>query len=272
MSATRVIERGWLGRIDPAELWRYRDLVFQLARRDLQLRYRQTLFGVAWAILQPVATMAVLSVVFDRFAKIPSDGFPYPLFAFAALVPWQLFALALSQASNSTVANPSLITKVYFPRVLIPAASVLSGMPEFAVSFVVLVALMLWYGVHPSLAILAVPLLALLAVVAALAVGLWLSALNVRYRDVRYAIPFLLQLWLLATPIAYPVILVPERWRLFVFLNPLAGIVQGFRWAVLGDGAFPATMLAVSLGASLVVLVSGLWFFQRLQRSFADEV
>lgn len=269
---TRIIRppRGW-GRIDLPLLWHHRDLVWFLCVRDIQLRYRQTALGVAWAILQPVATMVVFSVFFGRLGKIPSDGVPYPLFAFCALLPWQLFAHALSEASSSLVANQSLITKVYFPRLVIPLAAVLAGLVDFGVSLVVLAGLMVWYGVFPTAAVLLLPALVALAVVTALGVGLWLSALNVRYRDVRYTLPFLTQIWLFATPIAYPASLVPERWRVLLGLNPMAGVVEGFRWALLGTGRVPA-MIWVSAAAAVLVLWTGLHYFNRMERSFADVI
>ncbi len=269
---TRVIrpKRGW-ARIDLGELWRYRDLLWFLAKRDIQLRYRQTALGVAWALLQPLATMAVFTIFFGRFGKIPSDGLPYPLFAFCGLIPWQLFAYALSESSNSLVSNQNLVTKIYFPRLVIPLASVLSGLMDFLVSSALLVGLLVFYGRMPTGAAVVLPALVLLALVTALGVGLWLSALNVQYRDVRYTIPFLTQLWFFATPIAYPASLVPEKWRALVGLNPMAGVVEGFRWALLGSGR-PPQLLWVSTAAALFVLWTGLHYFGRMERRFADVV
>jgi lipopolysaccharide transport system permease protein len=269
---TRIIRpsRGW-GRLDLGQLWRYRDLIRFLTFRDIQLRYRQTVLGVAWAVIQPVATMLVFSLFFGRLGKIPSDGVPYPLFVFCALLPWQLFAFSLSEASNSMVANQSLVTKVYFPRLVIPLSAVLAGLVDFCVSFVLLLGMMAWYGVYPGPGMLVLPALVALAVVTALGVGLWLSALNVQYRDVRYTLPFLTQFWLFATPIAYPASLLPEKWRPLLGLNPMAGVVEGFRWALLGTGRIP-TLFWVSVAASLVVLWTGVRYFNHMERRFADVV
>jgi lipopolysaccharide transport system permease protein len=252
-------------------LWRYRDLIAFLTWRDIQLRYRQTALGVAWAVLQPLAAMTVFSVFFGRLAKVPSDGVPYPLFAFCALLPWQLFAYSLSESSNSLVANQNLITKVYFPRLVIPLASVLAGLVDFAISSMLALALMAWHHVVPTSAVVLLPLLLLLAIVTALGVGLWLSALNVQYRDVRYTLPFLTQFWFFATPIVYPSSLVPERFRLLVGLNPMSGVVEGFRWALLGTGSLPS-LVWVSAVISILVFYSGLHYFGRMERRFADVI
>lgn len=262
---------GWVS-LDLSELWTYRELLCFLVWRDLKVRYRQTILGAMWAILQPVLTMVVFSFLFGRLAKIPSDGIPYPVFAYTGLLPWQLFAHALTESGNSIVAHQQLITKVYFPRLVIPIAAVLSGLVDTAIASVVLVLLMLHYGIVPTVAALALPFWMLLAIGAALGVGLWLAALNVQYRDVRYTLPFLTQVWLFLTPIAYPASLVPEPWRPFYGLNPMAGVVEGFRWSLLGTGQAPTTLLAVSVGVVLVVLIGGLWYFKRLERSFADVV
>lgn len=257
---------------DLGELWRYRDLLYFLALRDVQVRYRQTVLGVAWAVLQPLFTMVVFSVFFGHLARVPSDGLPYPIFTFAALLPWQLFSYALIQSGNSLVSNERLITKVYFPRLVIPLASVASGLVDFGVAFLVLLGLAAWYGITPTMALLTLPFLVLLSVLAAFAAGLWLSALNVQYRDVRHTLPFLSQLWLFVTPVAYPSSLVPERWRLVYGLNPMAGVVDGFRWALLPGAPPPGPMLLVSLAAVLVLLAGGLFYFRRMERSFADVV
>jgi lipopolysaccharide transport system permease protein len=262
---------GWHA-LDLAELWRYRDLLYFLTARDILVRYKQTLLGVGWAVIQPVFTMVVFSLFFGRLAGIPSDGVPYPVFAFCALLPWQIFATALTSAGNSLVQNQNLITKVYFPRLAIPLAVVGSSLVDFAIAFAVLVVLMLAYGVVPGAAVVTLPLFLLLAVAAALAVGLWLSALNVRYRDVRYVLPFLVQIWLLATPVAYPSSLIPERWRWLYGLNPMAGVVEGFRWALLGVDSSPGPMLAVSAVVTAMLLVGGLYYFRRVERTFADVV
>lgn len=253
------------------ELWAYRELLYFLIWRDVKVRYKQTVIGAAWAIIQPLMTMVVFSVIFGAFAQIPSDGVPYPVFAFAALLPWQLFASALTNAGNSLVGSQNLITKVYFPRLLIPLAAVLGGMVDFGIAFVVLLALMAFYGVVPTAAVVTLPLFVLLALATALAVGLWLSALNVQYRDVRYTIPFLTQLWMYATPVVYPSSIVPEPWRALLGLNPLAGVVEGFRWALLGTPA-PGALLWVSVAVVSVALVGGLLYFQRVESGFADVV
>ena len=263
--------RGFL-KLKLRDVWEYRELLYFLVWRDVKVRYKQTALGAAWAILQPVMTMIVFSVFFGRLAKMPSDGVPYPVFAFAALLPWQLFASALSESSNSLVSNQNLITKVYFPRLVIPIAGVLSGLVDFAIAFVILLGLMKYYGIVPTAAIAFLPLFVLFAVVTALAVGLWLSALNVKYRDVRYTIPFLTQLWLFATPVAYPSSLVPEKWRALFGLNPMAGVVEAFRWALLGKAQSPGPLLAVSVAAVVILLVGGLVYFRRTESTFADIV
>ncbi len=254
------------------DLWEYRELLYFLVWRDVKVRYKQTALGAAWAVLQPVMTMLVFSVFFGRLAKVPSDGIPYPVFAFTALLPWQLFAYALSESGNSLVSNQNLITKVYFPRLVIPIAAVLAGLVDFAIAFVVLLGLMLYYGIIPTRAVVLLPLFLLLAVATALSVGLWLSALNVKYRDVRYTLPFLMQFWLFATPVAYPASLVPERWRALYGLNPMAGVVEGFRWALLGTSHAPGPLLWVSVAVVIALLVGGLQYFRQTERTFADIV
>jgi lipopolysaccharide transport system permease protein len=254
------------------ELWSYRELLLFLAWRDIKVRYKQTALGLAWAVIQPVGTMLVFSVFFGRLAKIPSDGVPYPIFVFCALLPWQLFSHALVDSSNSLVANERLITKVYFPRLVIPLASVIAGFVDFVVASAVFVAMFWYYGIRPTVALAATPVFVLLAVAAAFGAGLWLSALNVRYRDVRYAIPFLIQFWLLATPVAYPASLVPGYWRSLYGLNPLAGVVEGARWSVLHTGEFPTAMITVSVTVIAAMLVSGLLYFRQMERVFADVV
>ena len=263
--------RTWLD-LRLKELWMFRELLYFLVWRDVKVRYKQTALGAAWAILQPVMTMLVFSVFFGRLAKVPSDGIPYPVFAFTALLPWQLFAYALTESSNSLVSNQNLITKVYFPRLVIPISAVLAGLVDFGISFVVLLVLMRYYGIVPTAAVALLPLFVLLAIVTALAVGLWLSALNVKYRDVRYTIPFLTQFWLFVTPVAYPSSLVPEQWRALYGLNPMAGVVEGFRWALLGKTQSPGAMLAVSVAAVIILLFGGLMYFRRTESTFADVV
>jgi len=253
-------------------LWVYRELLYFLAWRDFKVRYKQTVLGAAWAVIQPFFTMVVFSVFFGYLGKIPSDGIPYPVFAYCGLLPWSLFAHALNESSNSLVNNQSLITKVYFPRLIIPIAPLFVGLVDFGIAFVVLLGMMLWYRIVPSVAILTVPLFLLLAVLSALAVGVWLSALNVKYRDVRYTIPFMTQLWLFATPVAYPSSLLPEPWRSLYGLNPMAGVVEGFRWALLGQTRAPAPLIAASVAAVLALLIGGLWHFSRMEQTFADVV
>ena len=254
------------------ELWDYRELLYFLIWRDIKIRYKQTVLGAAWAILQPLLTMVVFTIFFGRLAKVPSDGIPYPVFSFAALLPWQLFARALTESGNSLVGNQGLITKVYFPRLVIPMSAVLAGLVDFAIAFVVLLGMMVYYGIFPNLNVLALPLFLLLAIATALAVGLWLSALNVIYRDVRHTIPFLVQFWLFLSPIAYPSSLVPEQWRTLYGLNPMAGVVEGFRWALLGrEGGIGPEVLASALVVA-VLLVGGLFYFQRMEKTFADVI
>jgi lipopolysaccharide transport system permease protein len=261
--------RGWVA-LRVKELWEYRELLYFLVWRDIKVRYKQTALGAAWAVLQPVLTMLVFTVFFGRLAKVPSDGIPYPVFVYAALLPWQLFAFALTESANSLVGNQNLIKKVYFPRLVVPLASVLAGLVDFGIAFLVLLALMLYYGIVPSFAILVLPLFLLLAVATALSVGLWLSALNVQFRDVRYTIPFLTQFWMFATPVAYPGSLVPERWRVWYGLNPMAGVVEGFRWALLGKSKSPGPLLWVSGLVVVLLLIGGLAYFRRMESTFAD--
>jgi lipopolysaccharide transport system permease protein len=262
--------RGWVS-LNLRDLWQYRELLYFLTWRDIKVRYKQTILGAAWAVLQPFFTLVVFSVFFGRLAGVPSDGIPYPIFAYCALVPWSFFAGALDRAGNSLVGSANLITKVYFPRLAIPLSAVLAGLLDFGIAFVVLLAMMLYYGIVPTAAVITLPLLLLLAVVTALAMGLWLSALNVQYRDVRYTIPFLTQFWLFATPIAYSSSLVPEQWRALYGLNPMAGVVEGFRWALLGKEP-PGPLMAVSAMVVVVLLVGGLYYFRRMEKTFADVV
>src|SRR6266481_5199464 len=261
--------RGWVS-LRLGELWEYRELLYFLVWRDIKVRYKQTALGAAWAILQPVMTMIVFSVFFGKLAKVPSDGIPYPIFAYTALLPWQLFAFALSESANSLVGSQNLIQKVYFPRLVIPIAGVLAGLVDFAIAFVVLLGMMAYYGIHPTLAILVLPVFIVFAVAAALSVGLWLSALNVQFRDVRYTIPFLTQFWMFATPVAYPSSLIPEKWRALYGLNPMAGVVEGFRWALLGKSTSLGSFLAVSIAVVVVLLFGGLVYFRRMESTFAD--
>jgi len=263
--------RGWVP-LRLAELWAARELLYFLVWRTVKVRYKQTFLGAAWAVVQPVKTMAVFSLFFGRLARIPSEGIPYPIFALTALVPWTFFANSLTQASNSLVEQESLLTRVYFPRLLLPLAAVTAGLLDLAIAFAALVGLMAVYGNVPSVAVVTLPLFVLLAVIAALGAGLWLSALNVQYLDVRYVTPFLVQIWLFVSPVAYPSSLVPARWQAVYGLNPMAGVVEGFRWALLGLPQPPGGLLAASAGTAVILLVSGLFYFRRMERSFADVV
>lgn len=263
--------RGWVA-LNLRELWERRELLYFLVWRDVKVRYKQTVIGAAWAILQPFLMMIVFSVFFGRLAKVPSDGIPYPIFAYCALLPWQLFANALTESGNSLVANQRLVTKIYFPRLAIPIAAVLAGLVDFVIAFVVLLGMMFYYGIVPTVAVLTLPLFILLAIATALAAGVWLSALNVQYRDVRYTIPFLTQFWLFATPIAYSSSLVPEQWRVLYGLNPMAGVVEGFRWALLGKEGSIGLMIVASALVVGVLLIGGLIYFRRVEKTFADVI
>lgn len=263
--------RGWVS-LRLNDVWQYRELLYFLTWRDVKVRYKQTALGAAWAVIQPLFTMLVFSLFFGRLAKMPSDGLPYPVFAYAALVPWTFFANGLAQSADSLVGSANLLRKVYFPRLLIPMATVMSGLLDFGIAFLVLLGLMVWYGVLPTVNIVWLPLFLLLALVTALGVGLWLSALNVLFRDVRYTVPFLVQFWLFATPIAYPSSLLPEPWRIVYGLNPMAGVVEGFRWALLGTSHAPGPMVGVSACVSVALLVGGAYYFRRMETTFADMV
>jgi lipopolysaccharide transport system permease protein len=263
--------RGWVS-LRLAELWAYRELLYFLTWRDVKVRYKQTALGVAWAVIQPLFTMLVFSVFFGKLAKVPSDGIPYPIFCYTALVPWTLFANGLTQSSNSLVGSSNLITKVYFPRLIIPLSTAFSAAIDFLFAFGVLVVMMAVYRVPLSANLLALPLFVLLAVITSLGVGLWLSALNVQFRDVKYVVPFITQFWMLATPIAYSSSLLREPWRTLYGLNPMAGVVEGFRWALLGLRTAPRPILLVSSLAALLILVSGAFYFRRMEKTFADIV
>jgi lipopolysaccharide transport system permease protein len=254
------------------DVWQYRELLYFLAWRDIKVRYKQTVLGAAWAIIQPFFTMVVFSLFFGKLAKIPSDGIPYPLFAFAALVPWTMFANGLSHSADSLVGNANLIKKVYFPRLVIPISSVLTGLVDFLLAFVVLLGMMLYYGSVPTLNVIWLPFFVILALVTSLGTGFWLSAMNVQFRDVRYTIPFLIQFWLFATPIAYPSSLLDEPWRTIYGLNPMVGVVEGFRWALLGTQTAPGATILVSAIVAGTLLVTGAFFFRRMEKTFADVV
>ena len=263
---------GWVP-IRLSELWSHREILYFLVWRDIKVRYKQTVIGMAWAIVQPLMTMVVFSVFLGGLAKVPSDGVPYPIFAFSALVPWTFFASGVTQSANSLVASSHLITKVYFPRLLIPTARILAVLPDLALALGVLFGLLVYYGFRPSLVhCLWLPLFALLAFVTALGVGLWLSALNVKYRDIHHAVPFLVQIWFFATPIVYPSSLLPTSWRIVYALNPMVSVVEGFRWALLGTSQAPGLMAAISALTAAVLLITGAFFFRRVERTFADIV
>lgn len=263
--------RGW-ATLNLAELWAHRELLYFLVWRDLKVRYKQTLLGVAWAVIQPLFTMLIFSLFFGKLAKVPSDGTPYQVWCFAALVPWNFFAQGLAQSADSLVGSANLIRKVYFPRLVIPISSVLGGCVDFCIAFGVLLILMFQFKMTPTANIVWLPALLLLALVTSLGVGLWLSALNVRFRDVRYAVPFLVQLWMFATPIAYSSSLLPEPWRTVYGLNPMAGVVEGFRWALLGTHNTPGRMMVASAVVSVLLLVLGAYYFRRMERTFSDTV
>jgi lipopolysaccharide transport system permease protein len=271
--------RGWAA-LNLGDLWHFRELIYFLIWRDIKVRYKQTVLGASWAILQPVITMIVFTFFFGGIAKISTGGIPYPLFSYTGLLPWGLFSKALSDAGRSMVSNRTMITKIYFPRLTIPLASVLSGLVDFALAFLVLIGLMLYYHYSPNStyefrltsAVFFLPLFLLLALVTSLGVGLWLSALNVFYRDINYIIPFLTQLWLFLSPIAYPASRIPEEWQLLYSLNPMTGVVEGFRWALLGTTSAPNSMIYVSAVIAVLVLVSGLFYFRRVERTFADMI
>ncbi len=263
--------RGWVS-LNLQDLWRYRELIYFFIWRDVKVRYKQTLLGAAWAIIQPVFTMVVFSIFFGNLAKIPSDNIPYPIFSYTALLPWGLFEAGISKAGNSLVASRSLITKIYFPRLVIPLASVIAGLVDFALAFIVLIGMMFYYGFSPTSTIWVLPILLLLTLMTALGTGLWLSALNVAYRDVGYVIPFIIRLWFFLTPITYSASIVPEAFQKLYALNPMTGVVQGFRWALLGVGSPPSELLLASSIAALVILVTGALYFRRMERTFADVV
>jgi lipopolysaccharide transport system permease protein len=262
--------RGWAA-LNLRELSEYKEVLYFLIWRDLKVRYKQTVIGVSWAVIQPFMTMVVLSIFLGRLAKVPSDGVPYPIFAFAGLVPWGFFAQGLAQSAGSLVASGQLIKKVYFPRLLVPTARVLSGVPDIALSLLLLLGLCWYYDLRPNpVTLLWIPLFFALALVSALALGLWLSALNAKYRDIQHVVPFMIQLWFFATPIAYPASLLAERWQLLYGLNPMVGVVEGFRWAFLGTGNPLGLAMLVSSAAALTLLLTGAYFFRRLERTFAD--
>jgi len=262
---------GWRS-FDFREIWAYRDLLGLLAWRDISVRYKQSVAGFGWAVFQPLMTMVIFTIIFGKFAGLPSDGLPYPIFAYCALLPWNYFSQSLSGSSDSLVGSSYLITKVYFPRLILPLSRVTSGLVDFAVAFVILLAMMAWYRIAPTAGILLLPVFMLVAMVTALGAGLWLTALNVKYRDVKFVVPFLTQFWMYASPVAYSTSLVPERWRFLYGLNPMAGVIEGFRWALLGKSAPDFSMMVISLAAVCLILFTGLLYFKRMEKSFADIV
>ncbi len=254
------------------DLWIYRELIFFMIWRDIKVRYKQTLLGAAWAIIQPVLTMLVFNFIFGTVAKVPTEGLPYPIFSYTALLPWGLFSAALNNASRSLTTNQNMITKIYFPRLVLPLASVLGGLVDFAIAFLILIVMMIYYKTAPTAAIWTLPLFLLLTVITALGVALWLSAINVQYRDVNYVLPFLTQFWLFLTPVAYSAKVISAKWQIVYSLNPMAGVVNGFRWALLGTNTGPNLNMAVSVCISLIFLVSGVFYFRSMERTFADTI
>ncbi len=271
-SATTLIKRSpsWQF-VDLREIWEYRELLYFLIWRTVKVRYKQTALGASWALIQPVFTMIVFSLFFGKLAKIPSDGIPYPIFTYTALVPWIYFANSVAQSATSLVDNQHMISKVYFPRLIIPLATVLSGLFDFAIAFSVLIAMMFYYGIFPTINILALPFVTFIIIATAFSAGVWLSALNVEYRDIKYVVPFIVQFWLFASPVAYPVSLVPERWRAIYGINPMAGVIEGFRWMLLGQEA-PGAILWVSVFVVALTAFGGLIYFRHMEKSFADIV
>ena len=254
------------------ELWDYRELLYFLVWRDVKVRYKQTAIGAVWAVLQPLMTMIIFTLVFDKFAKVPSNGLPYPIFSFAALLPWTYFSKALNQSILSVVTNSNLVTKIYFPRLILPISAVLSGIIDFGIAFVFFLVLMVWYGILPGWGMLLLPCFVIFTMLTALSISLWLAVWNVRYRDIGQAIPFLIQIWMFVSPVAYPVSVVPERWRLLYNLNPMAGVIEGFRWALTGSENPPFFPIVISAIIVCVLLYGGIYFFRRMEDTFADVV
>ncbi len=267
----RVIQptKGWAA-LELTDVWDYRELLYFFTWRDIKVRYKQTVLGAAWAIIQPLATMVVFSVFFGKLAGIPSDGVPYPIFSFTALVPWNFFAAGLQQSAACLIGHSNLVKKVYFPRMVLPISKIISGAVDFAIAFVVLIIMAAAFGILPSLTWVALPALIVLIGITSLGAGLWLSALNVQFRDIRYILPFLIQLWMFATPIAYPASLVPDKWRMAYALNPMVSVIEGFRWVILGTGTMSWNEIAISTIAALILLVSGAFYFRRTEKAFAD--
>lgn len=264
--------KGWVG-LRLNDLWDYRELIYFLTWRDIKVRYKQSVLGILWAILKPFMSMVVFTIFFGNFAKIPSDGIPYPIFSYTATLPWELFAAALGVASRSMVSNSNMISKIYFPRMIIPLASVMSSVVDFLIGFTILIGMMFYFKITPTIATLWLPLLILLALITALGVGFWSSALMVRYRDVGYIMPFVSNLWMYLTPVVYPVSMIPEKWHVLYFLNPMAGVVEGFRYALLGTTqSFSSGMILISAAIAILLLISGMFYFRRMEKQFADMV
>jgi len=268
-----VIEpRRGLFHLDLKSIWQYRVLLYFLVWRDLKVRYKQTIIGVGWAIIQPFISMVIFTLIFGIFARLPSDGLPYPIFAYTALLPWNYFASALNRCTASVVGDANLVTKVYFPRLVLPLVGTISGLIDFLISFILLLGLMAWYGIPPTVRALSIPLFLFFALLTALAVGLWLAAINVRYRDVGYTMPFVMQVWMFLSPIVYPTSIIPQKYRVLYTLNPMVGVIEGFRWALLGKGSPDLLVITVSAAVVCVVLLTGLVFFKRMEQTFADVI
>ena len=262
---------GWLS-VDLREIWAYRELLWILAWRDVSVRYKQSIVGIGWAIIQPVMTMIIFTIIFGKFAKLPSDGIPYPVFAFCALLPWNYFARSLGDSSDSLVGSSQLITKVYFPRLILPISKVFAGLIDLFIAFIILLGMMVWYRIVPTAGILLLPVFIFVAMLAALGVGFWFTALNVLYRDVKFVVPFLIQFWMYASPVAYSTSLVPDKWKWIYGLNPMVGVIEGFRWALLGKTAPLISMFIIPNFIVFVMLITGLYFFKRMEKTFADII
>jgi len=263
--------KGWLS-LNLKEVWEYRELLGILARRDVSVRYKQSIVGIGWAIIQPLMTMVIFTIIFGMFAKLPSDGLPYPIFSYCALLPWTYFARSLGDSSDSLVGSSHLITKVYFPRLILPISKVFSGLIDFAIAFAILLGMMAWYRIAPTKGLLALPLFIGIAMLAALGVGTWFTALNVRYRDVKFVVPFLIQFWMYASPVAYSTSIIPEKWQWIYGLNPMVGVIEGFRWAMLGKAAPSITLLLIPSLIIFAILISGLYYFKKMEKTFADII
>lgn len=261
----------WLS-LDLKEVWAYRELLWVLVWRDISVRYKQSVVGIGWAVIQPLMTMIIFTVIFGKFAKLPSEGIPYPIFTYCALLPWNYFARSLTDSSDSLVGSSHLVTKVYFPRLILPLGRVFAGLVDLAIAFVILIGMMIWYQVTPNMGILLLPFFIMIAMLTALGAGLWLTALNVKYRDVKFVVPFLTQFWMYASPVAYSATIVPEKWRAIYGLNPMAGVIEGFRWALLGKAAPDLLLMSVSSMIVVCLFISGLFYFKRMERSFADII